>query len=198
MLNDKELATVATKLQVPLIISDIMAGEGELTDDVHYGLHSVISDMQPDTALICIAMAASKIASPHYQASPGIRILKLQCESIINSYASLWLQNAQDANVDESEAFEVLSGVSQDLENLAGLLDLAEGFLKARDKNAATLIRILSVQANAQALIAEAIFGSLYQANDVVNDDIEEDGLSAAFIDHYQADNVIQFPVKSH
>src|SRR5688572_11541683 len=91
MLNDKELATIANRLQVPLIISDILAGECELTDDVHYGLHSVISELQPDSALLSIALGALKIANAYHKASPGLAVLKLQCESIVDDYAAIWL-----------------------------------------------------------------------------------------------------------
>jgi hypothetical protein len=162
MLSNKELALVATKLQVPLIVSDILSGQGELTDDVHYGLHSVISDQQPDSALLCIALSGLKIANVFHRASPGISVLKIQCESVINDYAALWLQNAENEDVSEIDAMDALSCVSEDLEGLSELLDLAVGFLQSKDETAASLAKILSVQAKSQAMIADEFYGVLY------------------------------------
>lgn len=194
MLSNKEIATVANKLQVPLIISDIMAGEGELTDDVHYGLHAVISDLQPDSALLCIALAGLKIANTYHRASPAVAVLKLQCESLVDEYASLWLQNAKEENIDEHQALDALSRVSEDLEGIADLLDLAMVFLQSKDETSTALIKILSIQARAQAVIADEFFGAIYtQARYEDADEIElEDAIAGSFM----TDNVIQFPVR--
>ncbi|MGB4107464.1 MAG: hypothetical protein WBK55_06685 [Alphaproteobacteria bacterium] len=190
MLNKKELATVANRLQVPLIISDILAGEGELTDDVHYGLHSVISDLQPDSALICIALGGLKIANAYHVASPGLAVLKIQCESIIDDYAPLWLQNAEEENVTEHDALDALSNVSEDLEGLADLLTLAVDFLQSKDADAASLAKILSIQAKAQSVIADELFGALY--TQIAHDFAEEPEISPAVM--AKADNIIRFP----
>lgn len=191
MLNNKELATVANRLQVPLIISDIMAGEGELTDDVHYGLHSVISDLQPDSALLAIALGGLAIADTYHKASPGLSVLKIQCESIVDDYAKLWLQNAESENVNEHEALDALSCVSEDLEGIAELLDLAYSFLQTKDETAASLSRILSVQAKSHALIADELFGALYTK--VTRDIIEMPKLPTAIVGKEVANNVIPF-----
>lgn len=194
MLSKKELATVANRLQVPLIISDILAGEGELTDDVHYGLHAVISDLQPDSALLSVALGGLKIANAYHQASPGLAVLKMQCESIIDDYAPLWLQNAEDGEVEEHEALDALSRVSEDLEGLGELLELAQGFLQSKDPVAAALAKILSIQANSHAIIADELFGALYMK--VTRDVAEEPTIPAVLAGKEIANNVIPFPHK--
>jgi len=62
---EKEIAKIANRLQVPLIIADIMNDEGTLTDDVKFGLHEILSDYQPDSALLSIALSALSIANTH-------------------------------------------------------------------------------------------------------------------------------------
>ena len=193
MLSRKELATVANRLQVPLIISDILAGEGELTGDVHYGLHGVISDLQPDSALLCIALGGLRIANACQTGSPSLAVLKMQCESVIDEYAPLWLQNAEERDVGEHDALDLLSCVSEDLEGLGEMLDLANGFLRAKNDNAATLAKLLAVQARSQAVIADELFGALYAQ--VTQDTAEEPALAAA-VRTGTNDNIIPFPVK--
>jgi hypothetical protein len=192
MLNKKELATIANRLQVPLIISDILAGEGELTDDVHYGLHSVISDLQPDSALICIALGGLKIANAYHVASPGLAVLKIQCESVIDDYAGLWLQNAENEDVAEHDALDALSNVSEDLEGLSDLLALAIDSLQSKNPDASALAKILSIQAKAHAVIADELFGALYAE---VTGEIDDEKI-VSVIAGKMNDNVIPFPAK--
>ncbi len=193
MLSNKELATVANRLQVPLIISDIMAGEGELTDDVHYGLHEIISELAPDSALLSIALGALTIANAFEKASPGIAVLKVQCESIINDYAPLWLQNAETENVSEHEALDAISCISEDLEGLGDLLDLAVTFLQTKDKSAAAIAKILGIQARAHAIIADELFGALYMK---VTRDMADEPQVAPVLAQQMNDNVIPFRAK--
>ncbi len=193
MLNKKELATVANRLQVPLIISDILAGEGELTDDVHYGLHSVISDLQPDSALICVALGGLKIANAHHVSSPALAVLKIQCESIVDDYAPLWLQNAEKEDVTEHDALDALSNVSEDLEGLADLLALAVDSLQSKDADAASLAKILSIQAKAHAVIADELFGALYSE---ISEDIADEPQIKSVIANGMNDNIIPFRQK--
>lgn len=162
MLSNRELATLINELQVPLIVSDILANEDELEGDVQYALHEIISDMQPDSALLCIALAAKHIARIYHQASPSTRIMDLECERIINDYAPLWLENAKNGNAVESQiALDALMHVPEDLEGLAEMLDLNISFLHAKDETAAALCEVLQIQAEAQAMIAEELFGAI-------------------------------------
>jgi hypothetical protein len=157
MLKPKDLANVAAKLQVPLIVSDILNGREELSDETEYALHEAISDMQPDSALLCIALCGVRIAGAG-GVSPSVRILEIECRKIIEEYAMLWLCNAENGEIDEVQAFETLSGAEEDLEALAGLFDNCMNLLERKNKNAAVLCNVMRVQARAQSLVAQAYF----------------------------------------
>ncbi|MGB4057122.1 MAG: hypothetical protein WBK77_03455 [Alphaproteobacteria bacterium] len=187
MLGNKELAAVANKLEVPVIISDILSGEDKLTDEVHYGLHSVISDQQPDTALLSIALAGLKIANAWHKASPGLAVLKMECENIVDEYAALWLKNAENKNLSDSDILDALSCVSEDLECLGELLELAMGFLKSKDETCAALAKILSIQAKSHAMIADELFSALYTEMAQIPD------IAPAIADQAMTNNVIPF-----
>lgn len=191
MLNNKELATVANRLQVPLVISDILSGDGALTDDVQYGLHAVISDLQPDSALLSIALGGLKIANLYHKASPGIAVLKMQCESIVDDYATLWLQNAQLEEIDEHETMDALSRVSEDLEGIGELLELSQAFLQSKDQTASELAKILAIQAKSHAIIADEFFGALYTK--MTQDIAQMPKMPAALAGKEIASNVIPF-----
>lgn len=157
-LKPEEFAAVINKLQVPVVISDIMRGEEFLTQDVHYALHESISDLQPDSALLCIALGARKIAGHQKKPFPALQVLSMECDRIIGDYAAPWLRNAQEGTVSEEDAFDLLSTTAEDLEDIAALLGSCEAYLRTTDEDAATLCNIMRVQAQAHAMVAEAYF----------------------------------------
>ncbi len=180
-LAPRDLAKVATKLQVPLIVSDILNGGEEIADETEYALHEAISEMQPDSALLCIALCGSKIAGME-NSTPAL-ILEMECRRIIEEYATLWLRNAEGNDIDADQAFEALSSTQEDLEDLAGLFDNCVVSLEKKSKDAAMLCNIMRIQARAQALVAEAYFETL-----------EAQTIDPVIIEHVAADNVIPFP----
>lgn len=192
MLNDIELASLANKLQVPMVVSDILDGEGALTEDVKYGLHESISDLQPDSALLAIALGALKISNIYRKASSSMDVMSMEALRIINEYGSIWVKNANNQPINGDEAFETLIHITEDLEAMAELLDLNCSFLRAKDADAAKICDILYVQANSHALIAEAFMNAADQM--VVNGDVPV----AATPPQAFTDNVIQFPGTRH
>ena len=194
MLSEHDLAGLTNRLQVPLIIQDILNDQGALTDDVQYGLHEILSDYEPDSALLCIALSARKIATRFQHRVANLAVLKIECDRIIADYAELWLNNAKDRPVDDNLVFDTLMNIPEDLEGLAELLEINKAFLQRHSADAANLCEILIVQANAQILVAETFV-------EIMDTDSEEDIMAN---DNGLADipaqaaatggNVIQFP----
>lgn len=200
MLGNKDLAILTNRLQVPLIISDILNGEGALTDDVFMGLHEILSDDQPDSALLSIALSAKQIATTHQDANASIALLSIECDRIIFEYGQLWLRNAQSKDLDDNLVFETLVHIPEDLEALNELLEITKLYLTTRDPEAASLCDIMCTQAKAQGMIAETflesmndlpeenIWGAPANLEQSIAPEIAEQALETA------ANNVIQFP----
>lgn len=194
MLSEKELATVTNRLQVPLIVQDILSDYLEFTDDVRLALHEELSDDQPDSALLSIALAAQKIANSNIGNAAVMKIIHMECERIIAEYASIWLKNMQEKALDDNMVFETLVHIPEDLESLAELLDVAVIAFRLEESEAADLCEILSIQARAQALIAETYLESM----DLNNEDPWEmhHGFDRIVADQEsETNNVIQFPI---
>lgn len=182
MMKQKDIAKVISKLEVPMVVSDLLQGAEPFTDDAEFALHEALSDMQPDSALLCIALSASKIAGVRgMDQSPAIKVLDIECRKIVEEYAGLWLKNAESGNVKEEEVYETLSRTAEDLEDMACFLEDCVGFLERTNGDAATICNIMSVQARAQAIVAEAYFDAL--------DQVEIEPMLAV-------SNVVQFPGK--
>lgn len=193
ILSNEDLATLTNRLQTPMIVRDILNGEGALTDDVQMGLHEILSDDQPDSALLSIALCARAIA----RHCTNNTMLEVSSDRIINEYGPIWLRNAQDKTLDDNLVFETLAHIPEDLEGLAGLLDYHAVML--RGEEAGEICKILSTQARAQALIAET-FLEAFEGTDeapwemqhgfdpvIANDVMANDVMKST-------DNIIAFP----
>lgn len=190
MLSDKDLAKLTNTLEVPLVVQDILDGRETLSADIQYGLHEVLSDYQPDSALLCIALSARKIAA-HYQAlSPNMAVMKIECDRIIADYADLWLSHAQDHSLDDNLVLDTLEQIPEDLEALAELLDVNIIALRLHDEHIATLCDVLTAQARAQVLIADTFIDLMDQETEATAPDIVENTLPPQAYN----DNVIPFP----
>ena len=199
---EKDIAKIANRLQVRLIIADILNGEGALTDDVRMGLHEILSDDQPDSALLSIALSALSIANTHYETAATFQMLKIECERVIAEYGMMWLQNAQAKNLDTNTVFETLVHIPEDLESISELLEFAKITLEFRDPEAAKLCTILTTQAGAQSIIAQTFIDSMDMGdsepwNIYEGEDIDMGTLIAAenATEPFYTDNVIQFPM---
>lgn len=183
MLSDRDLAKLTNTLQVPLIVQDILDGEGILSPDVQYGLHEVLSDYQPDSALLCIALSARKIATQFQSQSTNMAIMKMECDRMIADYAEIWMSHADELTLDDNLVFDTLEQIPEDLESLAELIEINMGFLYSANEELVGLCEILAVQARAHVLIADTFIDMMDQGGQ------EEPAPLQAY-----NDNVIPFP----
>ena len=184
MLSDTKLAKLANTLQVPLIVKDIIDGQATLSPDAQYGMHEVLSNYQPDSALLCIALSVRTIAKHYQYTSTNMAIMRNECDRIITEYGGLWLKNAEDKCLDDNLVFDTLEQIPEDLEALAELIEINIGQLREDNGDLAGVAEIMAVQARTQTLIADTFIDMMDQENDAA---IE------APIYAYN-DNVIPFP----
>ena len=200
LMRDQDIAKIANRLQVPLIIGDILSGEGLLTDDVHMGLHEILSDDQPDSALLSIALSARTIATTFRGKASIFDMLTIECDRIIAEYGMMWLRNAQAKTLDNNTVFETLVHIPEDLESLSELLDFAKIILEDASEEASDLCSILTAQANAQSLIAQAFLDSMDMGSQEPWDIYEDENISMGALaaeqtsQTFYTDNVIAFP----
>lgn len=186
MLSDRDLAKLTNTLQVPLVVQSIIDGQDTLTPDVQYGLHEIISNYQPDSALLCIALSARKIAAQYQARSPNMAVMKMECDRMIADYAELWLDHAEENHLDDNVVFDTLEQIPEDLEALAELLEMNLIILQVHDENLAGVAETLAVQARSHVLIADTFI-------DMMDQEIESDTEPQNTLQAYN-DNVIQFP----
>jgi len=180
------------KLQSTQFVRDILSGQTPYSDLIEYRLHKDISDLQPDTALLTIAVMAkdlvNNLANLPYA---SLKILGIECERILEEYAPLWLENAKTNNVDHKQALDLLINIPDDFESLVALLSLNRDLLSDTHNIESSIFNILNVQSAAHALIAEEYIAVLHQNAS------QNDSSLAIEMAHIPNNNVIHFPVSA-
>ena len=160
-LNDNELAKLHAKFVVPVAVDQMLHAQEALDDVAEYTMHDIIGSLQPDTALLCIAMCAQHV-SAHCGHLLIAHALRAEADMVVNEYGPLWLANEAGAqNLREEEIIRLLRHIPEDLEALG---DLLEATCAELDENApipAILCDILMTQARAHMEFAELELATL-------------------------------------
>lgn len=191
-LSMNDFSRLRAHLVVPLIIGDIMSGAEELDEEARYALHDALSEIDPDSALLAIALSAQEVAHDFIGSVPVAVAVKFEAEKILQDYGPDWLANYHGGPVDEQGLFNLLQTLPEDLEALADLLDAMAASLH-HDPVAQDLCGILSLQARAHMDIADYILGELDREL-FAEGDCNAEALAATQTRTYSGDNVIVFP----
>jgi hypothetical protein len=162
-LGHQDLARLHTKLVVPFAVGDLLKNSEEITPDIQYALHEHLSEMDPDTALLAIALSVGHISARLCPDVPVACALTVEAEKVLNEYAADWLAHA-DGRLPSREGdalFEVLEHVPEDLEALADILESVQSSIQESQPAIAEICNILAIQARAHMEIADFVLSEL-------------------------------------
>lgn len=179
-LLEQELALLFSKLELPLVVNDIMTEGRTLAPDEEIAFHSAISDMMPDIAMICIATCSMQALKEISSELPEAYSLLIECERIIASYGGIWLARTErDLDPDERFIIETLKLVPKELQLLQEYIEETSLLLSCSEKNyvcVQQLFNILVKQAKAVNVVAK----SYLEALGIISDECEERYLSVS------------------
>ena len=174
MLSTKELASIYTSLEAPVVVADLLDRATPLCDDENFALTIMLSEMSAEQALISIACCTQIIASRIEGDAALTASLTLQANFVLDDYGPLWLQRRANPHP-VSEDWSVY--IQEDLEAMSDLLMMCTDIFGHGSPAAAELCTILQDQALAHAEALEDF-------------EIEPEILEPAVF----VDNVIPFP----
>lgn len=161
ILSENELALLHTQLTVPMVAGDIIYDDLQIDEEVLYALHKTLSDLDPDSALLAIALSAKHIALKFSKDSSLATALSIEASKITDDYAPEWISNYQGGPVNEDRLYDTLRHIPEDLESLADLLETLRLGMDHHEKSIAELCNILAIQARAHMEISDYILGEL-------------------------------------
>lgn len=160
-LTKDQLDQLQQHLIVPLAVSDILYHDLAVEPDMQYGLHMALSEIDPDSALLAIALCAHDMAEKCLAQAPIAAALQTEADNIIQEYGLTWLRHYKNVPM-PTEVFEsILETVPEDLEALADLMDALSADIGEGYTTVTTMANLLSVQARAHMEIANYILAEL-------------------------------------
>lgn len=192
MLNQKEMADIAEKLYVPALACEAMDMNKNIEADAHYALHDILADMQPDAALLSIALTAKHIAKSYAGTNSGTEILAMECDRIIDEYGPLWLEHQNSNKKDNSYLVSLLENIPEDLETLSELIEINLSYAAYDNEIISEICDILLIQAGAHAIIAEEFLSVMEMAQ--YQNRKTRKIMPATMMAANSADNVVAFP----
>lgn len=202
-ITEDQLEKLREHLIVPLAVSDILRHDLEVEPDMQYGLHMALSEIDPDSALLAIAICASDIAEKHLSNSPIAAGLQNEAKNIIEDYGPTWLHHHTRGPMSSDEFEGVLQTVPEDLEAMADLLDALSADLMQDQNTSVLLANLLSIQARAHMEIADYILAEI--AFEKAAKESSDSGETTKMptkelidMDAYKGNNIVLFPGTKH
>ena len=179
--KEQDLARVKNNLQMPLIVRDLMITGLSPENDAIYALHDIMSNMQPDDALLCAAFTIEEIANAEGIISTEISFLQTECARIIERYTKT---SGRTGNQKDK-----MHTLVEDIEDFLDITSLCNMSFEITNQKAANLLDIIMTQLQAHLVIADEVV-SMLEAQ-------EEKGIfipPAHAISGMEAANIIMFP----
>lgn len=191
----EDVARLHAYLVVPVAVSEALICGAPLEGETQYGLHVSLSEIDPDSALLAIALSAYRIAQDFTGQIPVASALKMEADKIIQDYAPDWLAHYHDHPVVGDDLYDLLCHVPEDLESLADLLESLQASIRDPQDPAHTLCSVLAIQARAHMEIADYVINEL--ENEGLDADEGRDMFNAPtlFAQEEPGSNIILFPV---
>ncbi len=159
--SKEDVARLHTYLVVPIAVSDALTSAAPIDGDTQYALHVALSEIDPDSALLAIALSAQRLAIDFCNDIPMAAALKMECEKIIQDYGPEWLAHYHDHPMMGDDLYDLLMHVPEDLESVADFLEAFQTSLRDTQDPAYILCSILAVQARAHMEIADYVLSEL-------------------------------------
>jgi hypothetical protein len=182
-------------LIVPLAVGDILKHNLPVEPEMQYGLHMALSEIDPDSAVLAVALCALNIAEKFYLEIPIAAGLKKEAQEIIGNYAPNWIYHHKRGPMQSEIYTSILSDIPEDLEALADIMDALAADLDHEFENIESLIHILSIQARAHMEISEYLLTEIDTENEKNAEEDTENMASKTSVSHANGENVILFPI---
>lgn len=197
-LSQDQIRILEQQLVIPSAIGDILEYNLKVEEEMQYGLHMALSEIDPDAALLAIALGLRGIAEKCLEEMPMASPLFYESSNILRDYAPTWLRYKKDIPMPTEKYKEMLETIPEDLEALADIADALGAEMKDLNDpyylGCFTLISVFSIQARAHMEIANFILQEIEKdrpIEDIIapKDEDVEPSIEAG-------NNIILFPVE--
>lgn len=156
-LSDKDIAKLYTQLELPIVVNEALAEQHTLYPDEEYAFHHALSDMQPDAALLCMALCCDQICISLSEISEQSEKLMMKAENIIANYGGLWMvRMIEEKPVPEEFIIDALKKLPEDHAHLKNIMMELDEMLPHEEETISQLLEIMQIQAESNVMIAQS------------------------------------------
>ena len=185
--SDKQMAILKNKLQMPLIVRDMLKAEHTPSADENYALHEMLGNFSAEDALLCTAFTMKEISDYEDINSTNLTFLNMECERIIERYSARDDMASENPDLWSETQMNMLECLSEDLEELLELIELCHMSYEVTNPKITKFLDIMTAQLQSHIMIIDEAI-SMQQIPAHTNS-IEKPAITGM-----EADNIIMFP----
>ncbi len=186
-MNDKEMALLKNRLQMPLIVRDLLITNQTPSADENYALHEMLGNFTSDEALLCSAFVMKEIADFDKSVSTDLAFLHMECDRLIERYsarADLAKENPEIWNETQNA---MLNTIFEDMEDFLELIELCHMSYEVTNPRITKFLDIITAQLQSHLMIIDEAILARQKITDKTD-------ISQPYVTGFAADNVIMFP----
>jgi hypothetical protein len=199
--NDKQLALLKNRLQMPLIVRELLSNSKMPSGEETYAMHCLFSDFSIEDSLLCGAFVMKEIADLGNICPADMAFMHMECERLIERYSARDDLAQENPELWNDTQVNVLDDMAEDLECFLDLLALCKLSYEITSQCVASILEILDVQLQSQLLIIDEVI-EMHQAAALEQKEVKRttkattsNVIAAQF--GASGDNILLFPVSA-
>lgn len=155
--ENKNHALFRAEYLLPTIIKGVMNRQIPLNAEAEHSIHTVISEMEPDMALLCCANIAKEIYAYEKTRELDLAFLGNLSEKIVKEFHPVCALAETNPDLRNKKFKAMLPRLAERMEKFMDNLDLTRVALEIYDAGAASILNILMIQLQGQFLIVDQL-----------------------------------------
>ncbi len=184
--NNKQMALLKNRLQMPLIVRDMLITNQIPTSDENYALHELLGNFSADEALLCSAFVMKEIANFETITSSDLTFLHMECDRLIERYSGRDDLAKENPEIWSEAQINMVDIIYEDLVDFLELLELCQLSFEITNPNLVKFLNIMKPQLQSHMMIIDEVI-SMQQKP------VGDNTLLTPPITGFEADNVIMF-----
>jgi len=161
--SDKQLALLKNRLQMPLIVRELLSAGKMASDEETYAMHDMLSEFSTEDSLLCGAFVMKEIADLGNVRPDDMAFLHMECERLIERYSARDDLASENPELWSDTQINMLDNMAEDLECFLDLMALCKLSYEIIAPCVASVLDILDAQLQSQLIIIDEVI-SMHQA----------------------------------
>ncbi len=155
--SNQQRALLKNKLQMPMIVRDLLTTEKTPDDTQTYAMHHLFSEFTTENSLLCAAFVMQEIAQQGNVHPSDMAFFHMECERLIECYSARDQLAQENPDLWDETQISKLDDIAEDLESFLDLVALCKLSYEITAPNVTHIIDILDTQLQGQLMIIDEV-----------------------------------------